>query len=1024
MLRQRDRERVLGSPEFVEMAATWMGLRSPMHPSELDHRFAGWFARAEQNADLLEAFTPRLRASANDWLAEYERESSVVTANDESRLRHFDAWADLAARHPRVAAVLSDILGRWKMLQKQRLIAIRTREVEAALGRGDTVAARSELEKIEALQDVSTEKVADLQGAVAELEKRQTEIDAWRSELAGAPRDWRDVARVHDLWAQGRRLAQARGTPREWVETVDRELQHLQSLAIAFISRRAAECLSIDAVRVEVITIREASSGYEWPIDETWLEPLSSAIVRLLDRAIENAEERGDLQRISSSAAAIAAMVPSAGGRQIQEILRRIETIVTAWEAFEADEMPHEIPGGVVPRPLTEHIEKWRIIADRLAAVEQAMDGGRTTAERITACGDAIESLQQILEEVPWHADARALLKLAVARLELLRLDDSIERWDIDRIRPAVPNARSYDAQYASLLTAMPVLEQLAELRGVAFVAADLPELMGWWKSWRDLEALLPAQKPDTLRRALGSVREETAATAREMVKSHLGRTTTIDEDHAAETAFATLAADLDLRDERALTERRTIHAAVIDAQNDGTAALAALLRDHWRTIERYLPWAGTILSEAFERAWEEADDDSLEALRHVTFREKLSRGAQERFEQWLEWIEIERNLSFRATPEHVRHLHACLQRNGSSSASVVRRLARLIEKWRSNGDDAGLTWAYRAFADFAPPLFRGADPLLALTRKSDQEIASIFRKWREAAVVDDAFTEEIRRILKQTENAWERLEQLLLAVPVPEIGPWPAAPPQLREATILLATFQSVLDSIAEWKRSDIRQAGDEWDAVWRLLSRELARYPAAESLERVLRKIEPLTRLSGLEKYLDDACQKCATSAPGDERDVFEHAAHNLEAIIKTLRAAEPEGTFTLCVVAKEYWRTLPQLVGDLLPPDPDGDLDALYLRFLRLHDNDQFFLEAIELLWRQQPNIGTTGEFDPTAHLGYLDHYPQVPPATLRVRRNFDDFAARASQRVILRQSRELLPEWLQTCVDNISRGVSPW
>jgi hypothetical protein len=55
----------------------------------------------------------------------------------------------------------------------------------------------------------------------------------------------------------------------------------------------------------------------------------------------------------------------------------------------------------------------------------------------------------------------------------------------------------------------------------------------------------------------------------------------------------------------------------------------------------------------------------------------------------------------------------------------------------------------------------------------------------------------------------------------------------------------------------------------------------------------------------------------------------------------------------------------------------------RFDELQENDALYANAIDALWRE-----------------------------------------RAAQRVILRKSRAVLPEWLQTYVDNISRGVSPW
>ncbi|HET8774402.1 MAG TPA: hypothetical protein VFP80_11440, partial [Thermoanaerobaculia bacterium] len=295
------------NPALTEMSMTWMGLRSPMHPQELDYRFERWFADAEHQPELLEQFAPRMVASATDWLAEYERVSNVVSAADEPRLRHFDAWAELAGRYPAVAAALSEILDRWAVVRSKRRIDDGTRRVETAMDRGDVTAAWNELRELAELPDVSAAKIEELRDAIRSLAMRQAEIDAWLTELAGAPATWNDVARMYELWAKGRRLAQARGTPRESAESIARALEGVQASACEFIARRAEKWTALDEIRSDVAILRDASRGREAVVDETWLEALSSSFVRLIDRSIENADGAGALRRVSASAAAIAA---------------------------------------------------------------------------------------------------------------------------------------------------------------------------------------------------------------------------------------------------------------------------------------------------------------------------------------------------------------------------------------------------------------------------------------------------------------------------------------------------------------------------------------------------------------------------------------------------------------------------------------------------------------------------------------------------------------------------------------------
>jgi hypothetical protein len=1013
------------NPELETMKTAWMSLRSPMDGKELDQRFERWFAEAERKPELLEDLAPKMLASASDWLGEYERVSSTVTAGDDPRLRQFDGWATLAGQFRGVAAALNGIRIRWSDVKSQRLIAVHTRDVHAAMVKGDVTAALNELRELESVQDVPESTLQELRESVKDLMKRQLEIDAWRKELAGTPNSWRDVVRMYDVWTKGRALVHKSGTPREWTESVGRLLEHLQVQALDFVMRRAVGWLSLDEVGAEIQAIRAACGDRESLLDDAWLEPLSLALVCLIDKNIAAAEKIETLRSLSANLALLTATLPSGGGPHVQTALSRIGAIVVAWEAVESDAVPALLPEGGLPSRFVDRLERTRLIGGRVSAADASMHRGTTTAERAAACRDAITTLEDVLEEAPHHAAARALLDRAQARLGNLELDELIERWDVAGLLKALTAAR--DSDYVALAQAMPVLETLAVLRQRR-PAASLSELVGWWQSWRDVEVQLPAQRPESLQSALALMRRDTAAAVRVLVTGYRNRTTTVDEDHTAEAAVATIAAELNLRDELfALTQRRTVHAAVAAARNAGIADLAILIRDSWGTIERYLPWSDGILAEAFEHAWEEANDKALDALRDVVLRDAQVQRGTERFHRWLEWLDLERSLSAAATSDVLRRLQGFLQRDGASEPPILRRLARLVAEWRTNGDDAALVWGRRAFAHLDPRLFPDVDPLLALTRRTKDESAAVLRECREATIVDEEFLATMMARLRQIETIWSRLEQLLREVPVLQShDPWPVPPPELGHAKTLADSFRRVVWTIARWPKSDLRKLGAECDGVRRVILRDLSAYPAAETLEAMRRKLEPLTRLELLEQRFREASRRCSSDAPPDvsRRDHFQQAVRCLEAVAETLRATLPEGGHTLEVVSDEYWREIPPLAGDLLPPHATGGLDALRRRLNELHENDVLYANAIDALWRDQPNIGAAGEFDPAAHLDYVELYPHFPPASTRVRRRFDDFAARAGQRVILRKSRAFLPEWLQTYVDNISRGVSPW
>jgi hypothetical protein len=1012
------------SPTLRTLANEWMALRSPMHETSYDYRFIQWFAQAEAQPELLSALAPRMLSSAYAWLEEYERESGVATNDDEPRLRNFDAWAELLSKRNSIAAVMAEVLDRWAELRRRRRVAIGSRAINAAIARGDIDAARNAFDALRNAPHVPAESVADLGRSIDELARHGRDIDAWRDELPGIQRDWRDVARLYDVWARGRRLAQAPRTPGAWADGIADDLTQLQTLAAGFITQCASGCQSLDDLLRELGAMQSAArSVAASAFDESWLEPLIAAMMRVADREVELARDPAALHDLSGRVAVIASGLPEAGRVQVDAVIRRIDAIANAWSALDSSGLGSVIPAGVVPAKFAAAVANARALNERIAAIEQSLTRSGTTAELLKACATATAALDEILAASPQLANAGELRRAVAERMKTLRIDRAIEHWDLDGLR-AIASESSFDGAYATVAAAVPVLERLAVLRAQSFVPADLDSIAGWWTSWRGEIAQLPAGMPCVLTSGLEKVRLHVAAAVRDVATNHLSRSASLKRDRAIETAVAELTADLGLSAElTALTKRRSLHEAIEHARGESLLALALLLRDSWALIEHYLPSASAILNDVFERAWNDADEGALDALRYIAF-DAQSGGGNERLVRWREWLALESRLAAAVTPDSARLLRSSLENDEPGAPLSARRLARIVAAWRVTDDDPALVWAYRAFRHMEPGLFPGSDPLVSMTRKSDRKCSAVLGVVQSVAMVNEAFIHGMSSELERVESEWQRLESLLVGVPVEQTGPWPAPPAMVQTAKNVIQAFQIVLSSLARWKESDLRPLGDECDAIRTVLLRDLNGYPAAEPLQRLLRKLEPLTRLHGLEEHLRQACRRCMDPLSDEAPDLFAYARQCVEALEEALRSTEPEGSTTRQAAAAQYWSEVPRLAGDCLLPDAAGTLDALCRRLDALHENDVVFRTAIEALRKHQPVIGAAGHFDPYAHDGYLTLYPRVAPASLRTRRIFDDFAARFAQRAILSKSSAQLPQWLQTYADNIAAGAALW
>lgn len=1008
-----------------QMMNVWSMLRSPLQEGPLDGRFAGWFAEAEAQPGTLQRFAARMRDSVNGWLAEYER--LIEQDFGASQATVFDQWSSIAAHYPSVAETLRKELDAGRALRSRRLLALRRKDVEEALLRGDIPSAWTSFSEIESLQHLPNEDVVMVRDAIYRIAGLRAKIERWRTYLPVAPRSRGDIERIREVVRRGQTMMQEEDAPSAWLSEIRGDLGRLAEMVAAFVRDRVAACHTLEEFR-EVI--EELDAGNASDTSDDWLEPLETSILGVLAREVTGAHDPAALRCLIHTATELAVALPAGSRERLRAELARLEAVATRWDRVEsgpsAGGASAEAMDGTLPSHLKEVIGHFALLAQSVEDARRHIHFQGPTVLRIEASEEAIEMLAEIIRQAPDYAAANELLQTARSHIDHLRLDESIERWDLKALRSAASRETVWEAPYRQLLEQLDVLEQLAELRAMLSEGSDLQSIAIWWSLWRDTETRLPEWKPDSLKQMLDAARSQLVVWLSGAVEEYLRRSTTLEEDRVTEATVVPVAGKLRLDEVvTALKRRREIHELVDEAQHAGIGRLATVLREQWGLISRALPQPMEILFEALERAWDEVNYESLDALREVA-RRALTHASDPRLTEWLDWLVIEDALSGEASPEGIAALRSYLQSH-PKNAVLRRRMERLIRLWRERNDLPAQVWAYRIFNDVEPPLMPGSDPLQELAATTEAATASVREACRVAESVDASFVEMHRQELKAAADRWDRLEHLLLsAAPRSGAEDWPNRPAVLREATALLSSIHEAIGGIASLSQIDLRSAGERWDRIDRLVRLQLASFPFSERMRQSLRRAEPLTKLAFLERQFRYACEKCGSQAARDRErtGAFEHAARCLEEIAEVFRGTEPEGMHTWEVAGREYWRDVPRMAGDLLSVPSDTTVHVLVSRLKELDANEHLFRSALERLWAERPAVGSSGAFDPLAHRAYLRLCPEEPPLSVRVWAMFRDLAEKQPLPVVLRKSREYLPEWVSHYLDRAAKGLQPW
>lgn len=1010
-------------PPVEAMMDGWSALRSPLQERPLDGRFASWFDDAEAQPDVLHRFAPRMIETVAGWLGEYERALAHDLADP--RIAVFEEWSRIAARHPAAAGLLRELLEKAKELKARRIVALCERDVATALREGDVKASWAKFAEIDTLEYARAEDVTRVREMIDHVARLREDIDQWCAYLPLAARSRADVAHIHEVIRRGRALLTAGQAPFAWLEEIRSRLARMRDFVAVFVADRAAAVQTIEAFHDVIAELRTDVAGDSE--SEAWLQPLAASIEALLAREVEVAQAPAALRRLARIAAELASALPAETAGRLRLETQRLEEVATAWERVESGQSaaaaPAEAMEGAIPGRFREMIGTFARLSQSVQAARRLIEQPGSTGQRMEACREAVAALEEIVRQEPDYAAAADLLRIARARIEHLRLDESIERWDLDKIRAASGSGIMWDPPYAQMFGRIGVLDELDKLRQMLADYSDLQSAETWWTLWRATEASLPDWKPDSLVRALLRVRNDFADSLKASVDDYLRAPTTIDDDRVAEKTIVPIAEELRLEEaSEALKRRREIHERVEDARHAGIGPLAGVLREQWGFVSRSLPQSTEILLQAIERAWNEEDREALGALREVG-RRALTQDGEPRLKEWLDWLVIEECVWGGATPEGVAGLLSCLQSHPRSSTR--RRLERLINRWGARGDLSALTWAYRALSHIEPPLMPGSDPLQELRAETEKVVASVREACRVVESVDSAFVGAQEQETKAAAEWWNRLEQLLLAAP-PRIQPggWPNRPEELDQIAVLVASIQDVINGIASLSGIDLRTASERWDRLDRLVRRSMAEFPFSESMRQSLRRSGPLTKLEFLERQFKRACEECGLEAAVDRRNAFARAADDLQQIVDAFQGTEPESSYTRDVMGLEYWRDVPPLAGDLLPAPAAADLPALIERLRMLEANEQDFRTAIDRLWSERPPVGTSGTFDPKMHRKYLLSCPHERPMSVRVWMLFRNLAERQPMHAILREGRDALPSWVGIYLDRRAKGLQPW
>jgi hypothetical protein len=250
----------------------------------------------------------------------------------------------------------------------------------------------------------------------------------------------------------------------------------------------------------------------------------------------------------------------------------------------------------------------------------------------------------------------------------------------------------------------------------------------------------------------------------------------------------------------------------------------------------------------------------------------------------------------------------------------------------------------------------------------------------------------------------------------------WVHEPPTIGEAQKMVEELGKLLHGVDLLERSDLRSQRQQFDSSYALAFARYREIKAAGTARAFLTRVDPLTRLTFVERQFWTAAEQCAQTDLLDTLGLFTTAADALDEIVSRLLACEARGTQTWQTMSREYWATAPGAAGDLQDSPRDADLERLVSRFRTLQEHEDTLRQALRVLQAQRPPVAPDGAFDPRTHAAYLAHWPIDAPSSRRGWQLLLRVVKTVPFPTILRDSREQLPPWLQAFID---RGqLPPW
>lgn len=1044
-------------PATEAMREEWLQIHRPW-----DGRLPAFLERLRQGPLQMDALLPRVVPGIRAWLAQGSDEIRRSLGEDgappdRQYLDAVIALAEQVAGIPRLAGELREDLVDFLEVRFGLVLNAVAAEIRQCCAEWAIDRAWELMKQLGGRPAIYESEVRDLETMIGAADALRAAVE---STLRGwpekAPKEWAQLRMNLETVAIARRHEADPGVPAPRQRELHRRVEAALDGALQFLRSRAAEAESLDGLRD---FWRHYQRLRPWEMDARleahpdWFGWALGRIEARLAAEVMEVESPAGLESLGAQLRSELIDLPEVVVSRLAACAEQIERLGTEWRRMEAGE-EFTAPDGLalthpalIPPSLSGAVPRYRQMLELTRRGRERLQQAGDFAARQQACEEALEDARTVLAEVPKHGAASRLQSLAEARKLQLALDQALGCWDVEGFYFLFGQAAVLEPPYQDLAGCRAPLQALKALAGQARLASTF-EAASWWRNWRSEARLLPMKRPESLERVLQAATSQRRSEWILALDSLLAGTLPAAGWHevaqslsaaADEPGFEVYAREILRREmvariEALLEEKRWVPAgelvagleerdpdrrrlctrlAIGRAREAGGSALARELAASWSDVTlTYRGEAYALLESALASAWKSWNAEDLRSLMEVARRVLRSpdapQGIREPLQDWLAWLEIQTELEEKIKASGLRRLLSyCLEE--PRLPRRWERLEALVDRWREKGPPVALAWAYRAF----PELFdsSAADPAEALAEHREQLAEQLARELQSRDSLSRDELAEMLREVTACEQAWNDLEDFFSFLSRP--GAHRRLSSKFLETRDRLAGLLRLMDDVDRLESADLRQepSRDVWKTAWQLAAVGLFDVPAAVPYKERLERLQSLTRLNFYEGRVRRAATLCGDRRELDAERQFEEARQGLQAIIERFERAGRIGGGMWQAMSAEYWREIPALAGDLLPPPEVLDLNSLAHRCMELEADEQRVRQALEKLsGGQEPFVTASGGFVPANHVSYLDLYPRAKPGSRRALWLFDRFARIGKRRDILRASAALLPAWI--------------